>query len=51
LAGQGFFVKEMNVGWEEWHAHGLPTHSERVAKGELRCSCSDAFALAEAHPM
>lgn len=41
LAGSGFLVKELNVGWEEWSARRLPTHSQRVLVGELRCSCSD----------
>jgi hypothetical protein len=40
LAEQGFFAKEMNVGWAEWQVADLPTHSERVPKGALRCSCS-----------
>jgi rhodanese-related sulfurtransferase len=40
LAEHGFFVKEMNVGWAEWQADNSPMHSERVAKGALRCSCS-----------
>jgi hypothetical protein len=49
LAGSGFFAKELNVGWEEWIAHGLPTHRDRVPVGELRCSCSDELHAAE-HP-
>jgi hypothetical protein len=44
LAELGFFAQELNVGWEEWHDGKLPTHSERVRPGEVRCSCSDAFA-------
>jgi hypothetical protein len=40
LAEQGFFAKEMNAGWAEWMAGNGPMHSERVAEGELRCSCS-----------
>jgi hypothetical protein len=24
LAERGFFVREMNVGWHEWVAEGLP---------------------------
>jgi len=47
LAGDRFFVKELNVGWEEWVARGLPTHSERVPVGQLRCSCSDELHAAE----
>jgi len=30
----------MNAGWAEWTTGNGPTHSERVAEGELRCSCS-----------
>jgi len=40
LAEQGFFVREMNVGWAEWLDAKGPTHSERVQQGELKCSCS-----------
>jgi hypothetical protein len=47
LAGSGFFVKELNVGWEEWIARRLPTHSQRVLVGELRCSCSDELRAPE----
>jgi hypothetical protein len=47
LAGLGFFVKELNVGWDEWKNAGLPTHSGRVARGELRCSCSDELSVGE----
>lgn len=46
----GFFVKELNVGWEEWAERGLPTHAERVPAGELRCSCSDLRPEAHATP-
>jgi hypothetical protein len=38
LAEQGFFVKEMNVGWKEWTANRHPTHTE--AANGLHCSCS-----------
>jgi len=40
LAEKGFFVKEMNAGWAEWTEGKLPTHSERVKPGAIRCSCS-----------
>jgi hypothetical protein len=50
LAGLGFFVKELNVGWAEWREAGLPTHSQRVAAGEMRCSCSDELEPAPAPP-
>jgi hypothetical protein len=41
LAEQGFFVKELNTGWAEWQAEGLPTHGEpQIAAGVIRCSCS-----------
>jgi hypothetical protein len=40
LAENGFFAKEMNAGWAEWTAGDLPTHSARVAKGQVRCECS-----------
>jgi hypothetical protein len=34
-------VKELNVGWAEWTAAGLPTHGEApVARGAIRCTCS-----------
>jgi len=41
LAERGFFAQELNIGWEEWSSAKLPTHGERVARGEIRCSCSD----------
>jgi len=50
LAGLGFYVKELNAGWEEWTERGLPTHAERVPVGELRCSCSDELQVAEHAP-
>jgi len=40
LAELGFFVKEMNAGWQEWTEAKHPMHSGRVGPGELRCSCS-----------
>jgi hypothetical protein len=41
LAELGFFVKEMNTGWTEWQAAGLPTHGdEHLAAGVIRCGCS-----------
>lgn len=40
LAERGYFVKELNVGWSEWLAAGLPMHRERVVRGQIRCSCS-----------
>jgi hypothetical protein len=41
LAERGFFVKELNTGWTEWQAEGLPTHGEpRLADGLIRCTCS-----------
>ena len=40
LAERGYFAKELNVGWAEWQAEGLPMHSARVVKGEVACSCS-----------
>jgi hypothetical protein len=41
LAEHGFFVKELNTGWVEWQAEGLPTHSqEHLAAGTILCSCS-----------
>jgi hypothetical protein len=49
LAGSGFFVKELNIGWAEWSAHELPTHGGRVAEGELSCGCSDELHLGESH--
>jgi hypothetical protein len=50
LAGLGFFVKELNVGWREWEEHELPTHAQAVAFGELRCTCSDAWVGSGASP-
>jgi hypothetical protein len=38
LAEQGFFAKEMNVGWKEWTANKHPIHAEKPA-GAF-CSCS-----------
>jgi hypothetical protein len=43
LAEHGFFVQELNIGWDEWQAGGWPTHRARVNPGEIRCSCSDAL--------
>jgi hypothetical protein len=41
LAEYGFFVKELNTGWAEWQAEGLPTHGEpELAGGVIRCTCS-----------
>jgi hypothetical protein len=40
LAGLGFFVKEMNAGWQEWSTEALPVHEGRVAKDTMRCTCS-----------
>jgi len=40
LAELGFFCKEMNVGWAEWMKEELPTHSERIGPGQVKCSCS-----------
>ncbi len=41
MAERGFFVKEMNAGWAEWTAAGLPTHGNaQLAQGTLRCACS-----------
>ncbi len=40
MAEKGFFVKELNVGWEEWTTAKFPTHEGRVARGEFRCECS-----------
>jgi len=41
LAEHGFFVKELNTGWAEWQAEGLPTHGEpELAAGVIRCTCS-----------
>jgi len=41
LAEQGFFVKELNTGWAEWQAEGLPIHGEpQIAPGVIRCGCS-----------
>jgi hypothetical protein len=51
LAGLGFFAQELNIGWEEWSEAKLPTHAERVARGQIRCSCSDEIELGRAqHP-
>ncbi len=38
LAELGFFAKEMNAGWAEWTAAGLPIH-KGAAQGP-RCTCS-----------
>jgi len=38
LAELGFFVKEMNAGWREWTAEGLPTHQGEAVG--VRCDCS-----------
>jgi hypothetical protein len=43
LAERGFFAQELNIGWDEWVQAKLPTHGERVPRGEIHCSCSDAF--------
>jgi len=41
LAEHGFFTREMNTGWTEWVAAGLPTHAdEQLARGVIRCTCS-----------
>ncbi|HUL57898.1 MAG TPA: hypothetical protein VLU43_01410 [Anaeromyxobacteraceae bacterium] len=41
MAEQGFFAKELNTGWSEWQAEGLPTHEKPdLAAGVLRCDCS-----------
>jgi hypothetical protein len=41
LAEHGFFVKELNTGWAEWQAEGLPTHDDpQLATGVIRCGCS-----------
>jgi hypothetical protein len=46
LAEKGFFARELNAGWKEWKEVNYtrdvpnPVHSERVAPGEIRCSCS-----------
>jgi hypothetical protein len=41
LAEQGFFVKEMNTGWAEWEAAGLPVHGGvALEPGAVRCTCS-----------
>jgi hypothetical protein len=41
LAEHGFFVKELNTGWAEWRAEGLPTHGEpELGAGVIRCTCS-----------
>jgi hypothetical protein len=41
LAEHGFFVKELNTGWAEWHAEGLPTHNHPdLGADDIRCSCS-----------
>ena len=34
-------MKELNTGWAEWQAEGLPTHGEpELAAGVIRCTCS-----------
>jgi hypothetical protein len=38
LAENGFFVREMNVGWKEWTYNRHPTHTGK-ATGAF-CSCS-----------
>ncbi|MDW7711459.1 MAG: hypothetical protein SCH98_13385 [Deferrisomatales bacterium] len=38
MAEMGFFAKELNAGWAEWTAAGLPTH-QGPAEG-LRCTCA-----------
>jgi hypothetical protein len=35
LAGLGFFAREMNAGWAEWQAQGLPTETGRAPAGAL----------------
>jgi hypothetical protein len=41
LAEHGFFVREMNSGWGEWVADGLPQHEHLdLGAGVVRCSCS-----------
>jgi hypothetical protein len=41
LAEHGFFAKELNTGWAEWQAEGLPTHGDpELAAGVIRCMCS-----------
>jgi len=48
LAELGFFAQELNIGWEEWSSNAkLPTHGERVARGQIRCSCSDPIYAGE----
>ncbi len=34
-------MRELNTGWTEWSAAGLPTHSDpQLARGTITCSCS-----------
>lgn len=40
LAENGFFVKELNVGWKEWQRERLPAHKGSVSEWEMRCTCS-----------
>ena len=41
MAEHGFFARELNTGWREWVAEGLPTHSaEHLSGGAIRCTCS-----------
>ncbi|HKT23524.1 MAG TPA: hypothetical protein VJR04_02910 [Terriglobales bacterium] len=40
MAKQGFFAKEMNVGWKEWTYNRHPTHQEKVGADGVHCSCS-----------
>ena len=40
MAGLGFFAMDMNAGWEEWKAAGLPVHEGAAQDGGMRCECS-----------
>jgi hypothetical protein len=44
LAENGFFAKEMNVGWKEWTHLRHPVHAE-AARGAF-CSCSKLVPVA-----
>jgi hypothetical protein len=41
LAEQGFFCKELNIGWKEWTANRHPTHAGLI-EGPW-CGCSKRF--------
>jgi hypothetical protein len=42
LAARGFFAREMNAGWREWTAAGLPTHEAKIGTEGISCTCSRA---------